>query len=302
MILVVGATGILGGTIARELLARGKEVRVLLRHNSPSEALVPLGLATSAQSLIDAGAQPVFGDLRDRGSLDAAVAGIQTVITTANSAMRGGEDNVENVDLNGNRSLVEAAAAAGVERFVFVSAFSADPESPVPFLRAKGQTELRLQSSGMDYAILAPHVFAEVWVGMVVGGPLQSGLPITLVGEGRRKKSFTSMQDVVAYAVAATEHPAARNRHIAIGGPQAMSWREVVATAEQVLGRELPVQFVALGDPVPGISEEVLPLLIGMEMEDVVIDMTETASTFGLEPTPLATVLGRMFASATGAS
>ena len=300
MILVVGATGVLGGNIAQKLLAQGKEVRVLLRHNSPSEALVPLGLATSAQALIAAGGQPVYGDLRDRASLDAAVAGVQTVVTTANSAMRGGEDNVENVDLNGNRNLVEAAAAAGVEHFVFVSANVADPESPIPLLRAKGQTELLLQSSGMDYTILAPHAFVEVWVGMVVGGPLQAGLPITLVGEGRGKNSFVSSEDVAAYAVAAVDKPGARNRRFEIGGPRAVSWREVVATAEQVVGRELPLQFVAVGEPVPGIDARVLPLLINLEIRDAVVDMSETAGILGLEPTPLATVLGRMFGGVPG--
>ena len=48
MILAVGATGSLGGRIARQLFARGKTVRILLRHNSPSEALAGQGMATSA--------------------------------------------------------------------------------------------------------------------------------------------------------------------------------------------------------------------------------------------------------------
>ena len=59
MILVVGATGIVGGMIARRLLGQGKEVRVLARGNSPSEQLAHEGRATSAASLIGAGGQPV---------------------------------------------------------------------------------------------------------------------------------------------------------------------------------------------------------------------------------------------------
>ncbi|RIK26637.1 MAG: hypothetical protein DCC55_39855, partial [Chloroflexi bacterium] len=62
MILIVGATGLLGGVITQQLLAQGKEVRILVRHNSPSEALAQQGMATPAQTLIDAGAQPVYGD------------------------------------------------------------------------------------------------------------------------------------------------------------------------------------------------------------------------------------------------
>lgn len=94
MILVAGATGVVGGMIARRLMEKDKEVRVLVRRDSPSSQLIQQGLATSAEELIETGAQPVHGDLRDRASLDAAVdGGVETVITTANSAMRGGADN-----------------------------------------------------------------------------------------------------------------------------------------------------------------------------------------------------------------
>jgi len=90
--------------ITRRLLEGGDEVRILVRQDSPSEELARQGLATSAGSLIEAGAQPVYGDIKDRASLDQACVGTETVITTANSAMRGGEDNVDTVDREGNRS------------------------------------------------------------------------------------------------------------------------------------------------------------------------------------------------------
>lgn len=90
MILVAGGTGRLGGLITRHLLEQGKEVRILVRRNSPSEELAKQGMATPIETLIDAGAQPVYGDLKDRASLDAACQGIETVVTTANSARRGG--------------------------------------------------------------------------------------------------------------------------------------------------------------------------------------------------------------------
>ena len=74
MILVVGATGLLGGMITRQLLTQGKEVRILARENSPSEELAKQGLATPAQSLIDLGASPISGDLKEPASLAAAYA------------------------------------------------------------------------------------------------------------------------------------------------------------------------------------------------------------------------------------
>ncbi len=93
MIMVVGATGIVSGMITRRLLEDGKDVRILVRTNSPSQQLAREGRATSAEELIGAGAQPAYGDLRNRASLDAAVQGVEAVITTANSAGREGEDN-----------------------------------------------------------------------------------------------------------------------------------------------------------------------------------------------------------------
>jgi uncharacterized protein YbjT (DUF2867 family) len=295
MNLVVGATGRLGGMITQQLLGQGKDVRILVRHDSPSQELARQGLATPAQSLIDAGAQPVYGDLKDRASLDAACLGIETVLTTANSALRGGEDNVETVDLKGNRSLIDAAEAAGVKQLIFTSALVADNDSPIPFLQAKALSEEHLLASGMGFTILAPNTFMEVWMGSIVGMPLQRGQPVTLVGEARRKHSFVSMGDVAAFAVAAVDNPAAVNRRLIIGGPEAVSWRGVVAACARALGRELPLQFVAPGEPVPGQREEVTALMAAMDSFDSVIDMTEAAHTFGVELTPLEVVAGRMF-------
>ncbi len=144
MILVVGATGQLGGAVVRMLLAQGRPVRILVRPHS------------DYGSLAEAGAEAVFGDLKQRGSLDTACRGIETVITTATSAARGGEDTMQTVDLEGNRNLIAAAKAAGVNQFIFVSALPADPRSPVPLLQAKGRSEVTLRESGMPYTILAP--------------------------------------------------------------------------------------------------------------------------------------------------
>src|SRR3712207_595870 len=107
----------------------------------------------------------------NRASLDAAVEGVEAVITTANSAMRGGADNPQSVDLEGNRNLIEAARDAGVEHFIFVSLLGADPHNPAPFVQAKAQSEAALRESGMEYTILAPTAFMEVWPAMVVGMP-----------------------------------------------------------------------------------------------------------------------------------
>jgi NADH dehydrogenase len=277
--------------ITRQLLGEGTEVRVLVRQDSPAEAMAAQGMATSARSLIDAGARPVYGDLKDRASLDAACDGIETVITTANSAMRGGEDTVDRVDRQGNRNLIEAARAAGVKQFIFTSFLGADLNSPVPLFQAKAETEAALAESGMPYTVLAPNFFIESWAGMVVGMPLQAHQPVTLVGEGRRLHSLISVSDVAAFAAAAVGHPAAINRRLALGGPEPLSWRGIVDVFGQVLGQELPVQFVAPGEPIPGLPDIVPGVLAAMETYDSPIPMEEKARTFGVQQTPLVSVV-----------
>jgi NADH dehydrogenase len=280
--------------ITQRLLGEGREVRILLRQNSPSEQMALQGMATSAQSLIGAGANPVFGDLKDRVSLDAACSGVETIIATANSAMRGGDDNVDSVDRQGYRNLIEAARAAGVKQFIFTSFLGADPNSPVPLFQAKAETEATLAKYGMPYTILAPNFFIESWAGMVVGMPLQAHQPITLVGGGKRLHSLISVADVAAFATAVVGHPAAINQRLALGGPEPVTWRGIVDVFGQVLGQELPVRFVAPGEPIPGLPEIVPPVLAGMETYDSPIPMEETARTFGVKQAPLAASVQHM--------
>ncbi len=219
MVLVVGASGLLGGLITRQLLAREKEVRILVRPNSAAEEMAKHGMATSAMALIDAGAKPFLGDLKDPASLGRACVGVHTLITTANSILRGGADTIASVDLNGTKSLIDAAQSAGVRHFIYVSVLGSAPDHPNPFISAKGQCEVHLKQSGLTYTILKPGFFMEVWIGAIVGGPLQARQPVTLIGRGTCKQVFVSMADVAAYALAAINHPKAENREIEIGGP-----------------------------------------------------------------------------------
>ena len=220
MILIVGATGRLGGQIVQRLLADGRKVRVLVRPQS------------DYGSLVQAGAEPVVGDLKDPASLHAACEGIEAVVTTANAAGRGGEDTFQTVDDEGNHNLINAAVQAGVERFIFTSVLGSDPNSPAPLLRAKGITEERLRASGMTFTVTQADVHMDMLIPLVVDLPLSQGEPVRVVGEGRRKHSFVAQQDVAAFTVAALDHPAARNSTIVIGGPEPLSWRDIVSTFE----------------------------------------------------------------------
>ena len=151
----------------------------------------------------------------------------------------------------------------------------------------------------MGHTILAPAAFMEVWPAMVVGMPVLQGQTVTLVGEGSRRHSFVSNRDVAAFAVAAVDNPAARNQHLAIGGPEALTWREVVATYERVLERSIPVEYVAIGGPVPGLPDPMPAMLGGMETYDTVVEMEETSRTFGVPLTSLETFVREQVATQT---
>jgi len=244
-------------------------------------------------ALVAAGAESALGDLKDPASLAVACRGVDTVITTASAGERGGDDTPQTVDLEGNANLIEAAHAAGVKQFVFVSALIARPDHPVPVLRAKALTEAVLRDSAFAYTIVAANGIADVMFPLVVGYPLSVGKPVTLVGEGRRRHSYIAARDVAAFATAAIDHPAALNRRIEVGGPEALLWRDVVAAYERALGRPIPVQWIAPGEllpdlpPAPGLTQLVSGLMAALETFDTPLDMTEVSRTFGVTPTTI---------------
>ena len=270
MILVAGATGMVGGMIVDGLLARGQRVRALVRS------------ANSAEILRARGVDVALGDLKDPASLDRACTGTEVVITTANSASRGGSDNPESVEEQGNRNLIDAARAAGVRQFVFVSALGSDLNSPVPLLRGKAIAEQYLRESGLVYTILMPNLYMEIWCPNIVGRAAVAGQPVTLIGEGRRKHSMISAADVAAFAVAAAGNQGAYNRVLVLGGPQAVTWHDVIAAHERVQGRKIEVRYLPLGGVLPGLPDFVSGFMNLLETYDSVIPMDSLVEEFGV--------------------
>jgi NADH dehydrogenase len=270
MILVAGATGMVGGMIVDGLVDQGKRVRALVR--SPN----------AAKSLRARGVETAMGDLKDRASLDRACEGVDVVITTANSASRGGDDNPQTVEEQGNRNLVDAARGGGVRHFVFTSALGSDLDSPVPFLRGKAIAERYLRESGLTYTILMPNLYMEIWCPNIVGQAARTGRAVTLIGEGIRKHSMISAADVASFAVAAAGNERAFNRVLVLGGPQPVSWHDVVAAHERALGRQIEVRYVPPGEPLPGYPDFVLGLMNLLETYDSVIPMDSLVQEFGV--------------------
>lgn len=234
MILVVGATGLLGTEICRLVTQRGNPLRALVRGTSNPDRVAHL------KSI---GAEQVRGDLKDRPSLDAACRGVSAVISTASSTMsRQDGDSIESVDRQGQLSLIDAAIAAGVKRFILISFPTV--EANFPLQSAKRAVEQRLRRSGMTYTILWPTFFTEVWLSPALGFDATNG-KAQIYGAGQNKISWISFQDVAQFAVAALDNPQAKNAVIQLGGPEPLSPLEVVRLAEQVTRKRFDVQHVS---------------------------------------------------------
>jgi NADH dehydrogenase len=99
---------------------------------------------------------------------------------------------------------------------------------------------------------------------------------------------MVAMRDVVAYAAAALDHPEAHGQILPVGGPQPVTWWDVVTAFERELGRELPVKTIAPGQPIPGVPGIVSELAAALAGYDSPLDMTELNTTYRVTPTPLA--------------
>jgi uncharacterized protein YbjT (DUF2867 family) len=235
MILVVGSTGMVGQEICRGLRKQGREVRGLVRATSNPAAV---------EALQKLGVQTVEGDLRDGGSLKAAVRGIEAVITTASampSRYEPGANTPATTDRDGYLSLIEAAEDAGVRQFVYTS-FPPSPDS-FPLEDAKRGVENRLRGSKMVHTILEPTFFSELWLSPMVGFdyPNQKA---AIPGEGKNRISFISFHNVADFAVAALDCAPAQNKTLKLGGPEALSPLEAVKVFERVGGQSFDVSHI----------------------------------------------------------
>lgn len=232
-ILVVGATGFLGLEICKQLTSTGKNVTGLVRKSSATEKV---------NALKQWGVRLVEGDLKDSASIRNALAGITTVITTVSSTFsRQDGDSIQTVDYEGQYNLCEAAIAAGVKQYIYISFM----EIPHQFLlqEAKRRVEKKLVASAMTYTILRPSFFMEAWLSPAIGFDFPNA-KATIYGEGKNKISWIAIQDVAAFAAAAVDNTAAKNKILDLGGPDALSPLEVVAAFEKVSGRNFERQHV----------------------------------------------------------
>jgi uncharacterized protein YbjT (DUF2867 family) len=231
MILVAGATGVLGTEIVRRLTAGGERVRALTRVTSAPEKV---------ERLKRFGAEIVQGDLREPQSLVAACVGADAVISTVTTILTSQPgDSFEATDGEGNKALIDAARKTGVRKFVFVS-FDTSKSADNPLTRAKQNAEDYLKQSGLDYTILHPSLFCESWLGPMLFCDTDAGTA-KVYGKGTDKLRYVTVADVAEFAVQSLDNPVARNAVIPVGGPDEISQRDAVRMFEEAFGRKFNV-------------------------------------------------------------
>jgi len=280
-ILVVGATGLLGSRVCRELAAQGKPVAGMVRS---------AGDDAKVAGLKDAGVELIEGDLKDPTTLQRACQGRSAVISTASASLsRQAGDNIQSVDLDGQRSLIDAAKAAGVGKFVYIS-FSGNMTTDGPVTAAKREVEQYLQSSGLDYTILRCGFLMEVMVAPIVGFDYANAKAV-IYGSGENPLSLLSMDDVARMCALCLDSSEASNAVIEFGGPEPVTLHELVRTFEDVKGQSFDMQHVpeealvgaweSADEPV---SKSINALMVDFARGDV-IPMDETLAAFPVNMT-----------------
>jgi uncharacterized protein YbjT (DUF2867 family) len=277
--LVVGATGFLGSQVCRELVARGMPVAAMVRDADHPTKVGPLR---------EAGIQVVQGDLKDPASVERACQGMEAVVSTASASISHQQgDNIQSVDRDGQMRLIDAAKAAGVSRFVFIS-FSSNLTTEAPLTTAKRDVERYLADSGVPFTILRCAFLMEIMVNPLVGFDFSKGTAV-VYGTGDTGLSLVSIDDVARMVALCLERPEATGATIEFGGPDVVTQHEIVRIFEDVSGRTFEVQHV----PEEGLvaqwqqAEDPLGKSLGALMVDYAhgdtIDMGSTLERFPLE-------------------
>jgi uncharacterized protein YbjT (DUF2867 family) len=233
MILVVGATGLLGTRICERLRAEGQPVRALFREKSDPKKV---------NALRSLGCELAKGDLKEPPQIEAACNDISVVISTASSTLsRQQGDSIESVDLEGQLTLANAAKASGVKRFVYVS-FRNDPTVRYPLTEAKRAVERAIMD--LDFTSIQASWFMEVWLSPALGFDFVHG-KARLYGSGSRPISWVSYRDVAEFCIAPALRGVATQSVLAVGGPEALTPAEVVGIFEEESGRKFEVETIS---------------------------------------------------------
>lgn len=304
MYLIVGATGSLGGGVAKALLQQGEEVRAVVRPESP---LRMTGRFTDPEELRSLGAEIVQGDVTRPATLEPHLQGVRAVLSTASGTKRAPPDTIEAVDHQGTAAVAALAKEAGVQHFVYVSARGAGPEAP-PFMRIKWGAEQAVRERGPAATIVRPAPFMQDWIGFVLGAQLQGGTRVQVVGDRDPWRTYVHEGDVVRLLTAVLlGAPPSGN-----GGVNQVDFSADSAAAAYIVGRmanasgmPLELERIPLGQAVDTAPEplatsitQLLSMVVGMEDDTYV--STEITPRFGFVPRVIDDYVQEMFSAVAG--
>lgn len=288
-----GGTGFVGRYVAQMLAQRGWRIIVASRH--PDRAL-PLKTAGAVGQVV-----PVFADIRDDGSVAAAVAGADAVVNLVGILFERGKQRFDTIHGEAAGRVARAAAAAGASRFVQVSAIGASADSPSAYARTKAAGEAAVRAAFPGAAILRPSVvfgpedgFFNLFANLARTAPF-----LPLFGGGTTKFQPVYVQDVAAAVVACLEQDGTAGQTYELGGPRVYSFRELMELTLKQTGRRK--RLVSLSWGVAAFEARLLSLLpkplltpdqvVQLKIDNVVGAGAKMLADLGIQPTPAELIL-----------
>jgi len=227
-ILITGATGFIGKALTRHLSETEYQVRVLI-HPSQKSPDLPKGIPVEA----------AVAGLNDTRGLRAAMVDVDIVYHLASQEALGARGNLLETDIQGTKNLVEAAQDADVDRFFFISHLGADRASAYPIMTAKAIAEDHIQKSSLDYTILRSGIvygsndrFTTNLARMIRSIPLIFLLP----GQGDTLLQPLWIEDLANILLWSLDNDDTRQETYEIGGPEQISFRDIVVSMLHVMG------------------------------------------------------------------
>jgi NADH dehydrogenase len=284
-VLVTGGTGFLGSALVPRLIAAGHDVRILAR--GAHRALLPRG------------ATLIKGDVVTGEGLDTALKDVAAVVHLVAVIRERGSYTFHSVNHQGTANLVQAMQRVGTRRIVHMSALGVAPEPRFRYIFSKWQGEQEVRESGLWSTIFRPSVlfgrgsgFLQRLRQSVAPAPVFAPVP----GSGQARFQPIWVEDVVTCVLLALERPDSIGQTYEIGGPEYLTYEEILDLLLRTLGlRRIKVHIpLLLMRPVVRIMERVLPdsPVTSDELAQLEIDNTAELDAverfFGFSPARMA--------------
>jgi uncharacterized protein YbjT (DUF2867 family) len=287
-IAMTGATGYVGGHVIEQLLRRDHELRALVR--SPQRA----------GWLRERGVAIVAGDLEDQAALRSLMEGADAAIHLVGIILEIGRQTFERIHVAGTRAVVGAAREAGVGRLLHMSALGARPDAgATAYHRTKAAAEQLIRESGISHVVMRPSLIAargnealRTVIRMLRFSPV-----VPVIGSGLYRLQPVAAEDVAEAFAAALDQPGIQGT-FEIGGPEALTWHEILDALEAALGVRrrrvtAPVAMVRFSAHAGMVLPELNPITpdqLQMLLEGSTTDSGALAGVFGITPRPFADV------------